>query len=863
MDPEAPQRATGRPSPDPEAGTVSGSPPRGLTTMQAEALIDQVGPNLLPNPARTRWWQRVLGQLHSPIIYILLFALSFDAMVWLREGAHGWPIESVAILLILSFNTVMGVWQEYRAEDALARLEAMAAPEVWVRRDGALSRVDAALIVPGDLIRIESGDRVPADGTVVESRGLLVDESMLTGESVPIERDVDGEVFSGTLAVRGMAWTVVTRTGGLSAMGRIASMLADVRIEGTPLERQLTTFGHRIARWIAAFAVVLVVAGVGIEGIDRFDEVLLFAVAVAVAAVPEGLPAVLTLTLALGTERMAKRKAVVRRLAAVESLGSVTVIATDKTGTLTENSMSVRKLDVVDRDRALRAMVIASESEADGASGDPLERGLYAYAESSGLDVAELRDLHPPVSVRPFDAQWRFMRATVIENGEPVSYIKGAPEVVLSMSDLTPAERVAWEQRIESLAANGYRVLALAWSRGESESDVIWLGAAALWDPPRPEVAGAIEATRRAGIRVLMITGDHPATALAVAKSVGIAADSVITGDQLDLMDDDQRRRCIGIVDVYARVSPENKLALVEALRDAGEIVAMTGDGVNDAPALKRADVGVAMGQRGSDVSREVADLVLLDDNFATITAAVEEGRSIYANILKFLRFLFSTNVALVLLIAGGVTGAAIIGLRDDAGGLLVPLIAVQLLWINIIADGPPALALGVDRNTGMLRQRPRSPSDPLLTRPAVRFILTTGVLKATVGLGLFFGLPALAYSGAAIQTSVFLYESLAQLAFVYPARRITAHPLRNTTLNIIIVASVALQVLTITVPGLRNVLGLVPLDARALTLVVSALVITIVGAEIWSRRTAHSGDLTEHDTDVHDGGYRDLVDVG
>ncbi len=815
----------------------------GLSSDQAAVLLVEVGANVLPEARPTPWWERVLRQLRSPIIYILLFALAFDAVVWVFEGATGWPIESIAILVILAFNTVMGVWQEYRAEDALARLKELAAPLVSVRRDGRLVHLPAAEVVPGDLVRVEAGDRVPADGELTGDQGLMVDESMLTGESVPVEKAVGQEVFSGTLAVRGHAWLVVTRTGSASAMGRIASMLADVEVEGTPLERRMAHFGHRIARWVAALAVVLVVAGVGIEGIDRIDEALLFAVAVAVAAVPEGLPAVLTLTLALGTERMASRKAVVRRLAAVEALGSVTVIATDKTGTLTENTMTVSDLDSSDDERALLAMVLAADAEPGGGSGDPLEIGLYTYAAQHGVDPAETRSRYQRQSVRPFDSAWRFMRVTVGDQEGPVSYLKGAPEALLERSRLTPEERSIWEDKIEAGAAEGYRVLGLAWAPGETDSDIEWLGSVSLWDPPRSEVVGAINATQEAGIRVLMITGDHPATALAIANTVGIATDTVMTGEQLDQLSSEELAREVNYVDVFARVNPEHKLALVEALKANGEIVAMTGDGVNDAPALKRADIGVAMGQRGSDVSREVADLVLLDDNFATITAAVEEGRSIYANILKFIRFLFSTNVALVLLIAIGVTGAALFNLRDEGGNLLVPLIAVQLLWINIIADGPPALALGMDRNAGMMTQRPRPPSAPLLTRAGIRFILTTGFLKAGIGLLLFFTFPALAYAGAATQTAVFLYESLAQLAFVYPARRIAAKPIRNRTLNVIIVASVGLQILTITVPALRTMLGLVPLDGAGLGFVAAALIVTIAGAEIWSRRAAQRND--------------------
>ena len=815
----------------------------GLTSEEAAVRLAEVGGNVLPEALPMPLWKRVLRQLHNPIIYILLFALAFDAVIWIIEGMHGWPIESIAILLILAFNTVMGVWQEYRAEDALAHLRELAAPLVWARRDGHLVHIPAAQLVPGDLVRVESGDRIPADGELANEQGLMVDESMLTGESIPVEHAVGEELYSGTLTVRGLGWIVVTRTGPKSAMGRIAGMLADVEVEDTPLEQRLTRFGHRIARWVAILAVVLMVAGVGIEGIDRIDEALLFAVAVAVAAVPEGLPAVLTLTLALGTERMASRKAVVRRLAAVETLGCVTVIVTDKTGTLTENTMTVRTLDSPAEHRAILAMILASDAEPDGDSGDPLEVGLYAYAAKRGTDPAATRMHYQRESVRPFDSTSKYMRVTVLEDKEPVSYLKGAPEVLLERSRLTAQERSVWAAKIDDVAADGNRVLALAWTRGDDETDVEWLGIVSLWDPPRPEVADSINAVQRAGIRVQMITGDHPATARSVANSVGIATDTVMTGEQIDQMPPDELVRSVGDVGVFARVSPEHKLALVEALKATGEIVAMTGDGVNDAPALKRADIGVAMGQRGSDVTREVADVVLLDDNFATITAAIDEGRSIYANIVKFIRFLFSTNVALVLLIAFGVAGAAALNLRDDFGNLLVPLLAVQLLWINIIADGPPALALGIDRNPGMMAQRPRPPSAALLTRGGIRFILTTGLLKAAMGLLLFFSLPALAFSGSTTQTAVFLYESLAQLAFVYPARRITSKSLPNRTLNFIIIGSVALQILTLTVPGLRTMLGLVPLNVPVLGLVAGALIITVVGAEVWSRRAAGRDD--------------------
>ena len=816
---------------------------RGLSSAEASARLERYGPNTQPEAPPIRWWVRVGSQLRSSIIYVLLFALAFDLFVWITEGAQRWPFESIAIATILVFNTVMGVWQEYRAEDALARLRELAAPRVWVLRDGELVHLEASVLVPGDLVRVEAGDRIPADGILTGEQALQLDESILTGESVPVERAAGEEANSGTLAVRGLAWLQITRTGPDSAMGRIAAMLGEVEEERTPLERQLETLGHRIARWIAALAVVLVVAGVGIEGVDRLDEALLFAVAVAVAAIPEGLPAVLTLTLALGTERMSGRNAVVRKLSAVEALGSVTVIATDKTGTLTENTMTVADLDSTERDRALRAMVLAADAEPGGGTGDPLELGLYEYAHEHGVDPVITRMDHPRQSVRPFDSAWRYMRATVMEDDRPTAYLKGAAEVLLERSDLDEAELEDWYQRIEASAANGYRVLGLAWSPDDVEEDVTWLGTVSLWDPPRPEVHAAIASAKAAGIRVLMITGDHPSTARSIAGELGIPADRTLTGSEVDLLEPDELASVVGDVSVFARVSPENKLALVESLERRGQIVAMTGDGVNDAPALKRADVGVAMGERGSDVTREVADLVLLDDNFATIAAAVEEGRGIYDNIQKFLRFLFSTNVALVLLVAIGVIGAAVNDLRDDVGDLLVPLTAAQLLWINVIADGPPALALGLDRNPGVMDRRPRPPDAPLLTRPGLRFIFVTGALKAALGLALFFGLPEFGYSGTETRTAVFLYESLAQLAFVYPSRRITARrPSRNRVLNWIVVVSIALQIATVMVPGLRTVLGLEALDPFAYAVILTALAASVIGANYSARHTLETG---------------------
>ncbi len=781
-------------------------------------------------------WRRFLRQLQSALIYVLILALVVDLGAWLLEGAEDVPFESIAIAAILILNSVLGVWQEYRAENTLASLRELEAPQVWVLRDGRLARVVSRDVVPGDVARITAGGRVPADAKVDDEQGLMLDESILTGESVPVEKEPGAEVFAGTLVVRGSAWAQVTRTGPASSMGRIAGMLGEVEAERTPLEQRLDVFGAQIARWVLALSVALVAGNVALQGWERLDDAFLWAVALAVAAIPEGLPAVLALTLALGVERMSKRRAVVRKLAAVEALGSVTVIATDKTGTITENRMLVRQLESPDPARALRAMVLASDADPD-AGGDPLEAGLFGYAREHGLDPVALRLACPRQAERSFDSAWKFMRVTVQEDGALASYLKGAPEVLLERCALSPDERRSWVERSARYAAEGLRVLALARGSGEAESDLEWLGLVLFWDPPRAEVPDAVRAARAAGVRVLMITGDHPFTAASVARMVGIDGDRVVTGDDLAERGPEALRELVAEVDVFARVSPAHKMALVEALRARGEVVAVTGDGVNDAPALKRSDVGVAMGQRGSDVSREVADLVLLDDNFATIVAAIEEGRNIYENIQTFIRFLFSTNVALVLLVSVGAVGAAAFGLRDAAGALLVPLTAAQLLWVNIIADGPPALAVGLDRTPGVMKRPPRRRDAALFDAPAIRFVLVTGGVKAAVGIVMLVALPVLGLTSIATRTAVFLYETLAQLAFVYPSRALSFRPLPNRVLNTIVVVSVLLQPAIVFLPGMRKMLGLEGLALIAWGCVAGGVLFSWLFAEVYTRR--------------------------
>jgi P-type Ca2+ transporter type 2C len=810
----------------------------GLSKLEAEKRLVHYGPNALPETRADPLWLRFLRQFQSPLIYILVFALVFDIGVWFFEGRHALPYESFAILTILLFNAGLGVWQERRAENALSKLKALAAPQVWVLRDGELIRLPSQELVPGDIVRLESGERIPADANVVQGEGLLIDEAVLTGESVPADKARHDEVFAGTLAVRGKGWLELKRTGKESAMGRLAEMLGEIKVEKTPLERRLHKFGSQVAKWVLLLAVGLMVLLLALEGTSDFAELLLFTVALAVAAVPEGLPAVLSLTLALGVERMAKRKAVVRRLSAVEALGSVTVIATDKTGTLTENKMEVRTTDFTDALKAHKAMALASDAEPGSSSsaGDPLELALLAHVRGQGMDVYALRQLHPRLEVRPFDSAWKFMRVTVEEEDKVVSYLKGAPEVLLERSTLSPQERTSWQEKMQAYAGEGFRLLAFAYGKGESEHNLTWLGLAMLWDPPRPEVPAAIHKAQDAGIRVLMITGDHPATVLTTAQQIGIRGERVLTGEDLEHLSPEALAKAVREVNVFARVAPEDKFKLVEMLGQTGEIVAMTGDGVNDAPALKRSDVGVAMGQRGSDVSREVADLVLLDDNFATIVSAVEEGRSIYTNIQKFIRFLFSTNVAEVLVIAVGAILTFLLGLHETNGSALLPLLAVQILWINLVTDGPPALALALDKNPDVMNALPRPPQSPLLEKNDLRFVLLVGGLSALVGLALLGLVPRLGYDFDTARTVLFHFLAIKQLFLTYPSRPTFTRPLANPILMWVVLLGIALQLLVGFLPATARALGavLLPLELWGLVIAASLLVWSV--AEVVNR---------------------------
>jgi len=812
---------------------TAGTAMHGLSSSEARRRLEEFGPNTLPEPERTPAWKRFAAQFRSPLIYVLLGALLVDLIVWRIDGGHGFPIESLAIGLILLLNAGLGVWQESKAEAALSHLEHLAMPMAWVQRDGTWQHLPAAQMVPGDIARIESGDRVPADGRL-RTGELALDESMLTGESLPVERTGGDTIASGTIAVRGKAIIEITATGSESALGRLASMIGAVEAEQTPLERRIRHFGNQVAIWITVLAAALIVGGALVEGIEAIGHVFLFAVALAVAAVPEGLPAVMTLTLTLGVERMAHRHAVVRKLAAVEALGSVTVIATDKTGTITENRMHVRALEAEDRIEGLRASVLANDA-LEGA-GDPIDLALIAFAREEGVDVDTLVSTHARVSARSFDSRHKFMRATVQGPEGTLSYMKGAPEVILQRCSMTPHDQRMWHEQSRRHAAEGYRLLGLARGTGEKEENLTFVGIVLIWDPPRSEVPDAIRRAQDAGVRVVMVTGDHPETARSIAAQVGIAGERVLTGDEVSRMGADELTTALRETTIFARVHPEAKVRIVESLQASGEIVAVTGDGVNDAPALKRADVGVAMGVRGSDVARDVADLVLLDDNFATIVSAIEEGRSIYENIRKFIRFLFSTNLSEVVVVSLGWLLAATLGLRGAAGEVLLPLTAVQILWINLATDGLPALALTLDRNPGVMRHPPLPPSAPLLDAASRRFVLISGSAKGLVALAILGIVPMLSLSVETARTVSFHFLCIGQLFFAYPARHTWLKPKPNRSLHAAIATGIAVQIVVGTLPVSIQALGTVPMPWLLWAVVITCALAAWFMAEMVSR---------------------------
>ena len=767
----------------------------GLSHQQAKDRLRLYGRNELTAEAPIPAWRKFLAQFSDVLVILLIVAGLVSAGLWLFERDAALPFEAIAIFAIVLLNAVMGYLQQSRAEKAVAALRQMSAAQAKVIRDGERQSVSAAELVPGDVIVIEEGDTVPADARLIEVAALQTAEAALTGESLPVTKglaliaeaaglgDRYNMVFSGTAATYGHGRAVVTATGMQTEMGRIAGLLEQSGAETTPLQKQLERVGKLLAVIVVVIAVVMIATILLVEEVRGFSavfDVLILGVALAVAAVPEGLPAVVTAALSIGVQRMAKRNAIVRHLAAVETLGSANVIASDKTGTLTKNEMTVRVVVTASgrvnfsgtgyapegevsgegggpiegplRTAVTRALIVADRAnnavvlERDGrwtVQGDPTEGALIVAARKAGLEAAALDARFARTAEVPFSSERKLM-STIHTDAERQEHVlaltKGAPDVLLSRcshelvgeesTPLTEERRAAIRQGNEALAGEALRTLGVAFRSlprdtepeaidAEVERDLVFLGLIGMIDPPRDEAREAVARAKGAGVRPIMITGDHPKTASVIAAELGIAADGrAVTGAELEAMSDAELDRTVREVSVYARVNPEHKLRIVDALQREGMTVAMTGDGVNDAPALKAADIGVAMGITGTDVSKEAADMVLADDNFATIVAAVEVGRSIFANIRKFLRYLLSSNIGEVMTMFFGVLLADVIGLRRADDGLVLPLLATQILWINLVTDGAPALALGVDPpDAGVMDQPPRPKGEPVITR--------------------------------------------------------------------------------------------------------------------------------------------------
>lgn len=800
---------------------------KGLSPSEAESRAKKYGPNELVEPPAQRWWWKLLNQLNEVVIWILIAATILSAILgdWLEAGA---------ILAIVILNALLGFFQEQKADKALASLKKLSSPVARVIRDGSQRGIAAATLVPGDVIEVEAGDHIPADARLVKTFGFMAQEAALTGESAPVDKDSTAVlredagiveranmIFTGTTAVAGKGRAVVTATGMNTELGRIAGFLKTEEREPTPLQKRLAELGRVLI--IACLLLVAIIFALQLLRGESLAQTFLLAVSLAVAAVPEGLPAVVTIALALGLQRMVKRNALIRRLASVETLGSVTVICSDKTGTLTRNEMTVTEIITGNRryrvtgtgyeprgdfvalmtgpKEKIESRRVTPLGEADLATaltigiwcnnarleaptghdgrwrilGDPTEGALIVAAKKAGLERDSDRTI---VHEIPFDSKRKLMSVVVDDAQRRVIYTKGAPELLLErcvfehrdgkIEPLSVERREQVLQQSREMAKRALRLLAFAYRNLEGgsseyrEEDLVFAGLVGMIDPPREEARTAVAKCQSAGIRPVIITGDHPATALAVAQELNIAdqPDREITGLELDALSDDEFAGKVENIAVYARVSPEHKLRVVEALKANGQVVAMTGDGVNDAPAVKMADIGIAMGITGTDVTKEVSDMVLTDDNFASIVNAVEEGRGIYNNIQEFVHYLLSCNISEVAL----VLFAAVVGWP-------VPLLPIQILWINLITDGLPALALAMEKpEPDVMSRRPRPPTEPFFTRQRGSQILIHGFVMSTVNIGGF----AYAYVAGGTsyaQATTFYITTFAQLFFSFACR--------------------------------------------------------------------------------------------
>ena len=891
-------------------------PAYGLTSAEAEIRRQTHGSNelveqKLKSPLAILW-----EQITNPLVLLLIAAAAISALL-------GKVDSLIAISAIVILNAVLGLVQEYRAEKAMAALRKLAAPLVRVRRDRGVQDIAARELVPGDVVLLEAGSIVPADARLIESANLRVQEASLTGESQPVDKfpqslsegniplgDRQNMLYMGTSVTYGRGTAVVVETGMNTELGHIASMIQNLSGEKTPLQRRMDELGGVLLK--AALVVMAIAFVIGALTGQPLETVLLNAVAIAVAVVPEGLPAVVTIALALGAQRMLRRRALIRKLPAVETLGSVTTICSDKTGTLTENRMTVSIVDVAGHtatiDEVLRdgmpalvsmngtgatsplaaqALVLAGDTLCNDATlsrtdlntfraiGDPTEGALVVAAARFGLVKPDLERLFPRVNEVPFDsdrkrmttfhhlaadspnnvAEARIADLLAREDAEYVAFTKGAVDGLLNLSSsvwingaIVPmTDDLHWriEQMNAELAQNGLRVLGVTYRYWRSlpqemdaetvERDLTILGMVGIIDPPRAEVKEAVRVARTAGIRPVMITGDHPLTAFAIARELGIASNGerVLTGHDLSAMTPQELEAQVEQVAVYARVSPENKLNIVQALQKRGHIVAMTGDGVNDAPALKRSDIGVAMGITGTDVSKEASDMVIVDDNFATIVSAVEEGRTIYDNVRRFVKYLLASN-----------TGELFVLLATQlVAGMTIPLTTLQILWMNLITDGIPALALGVEKSErGVMQRPPYAPNESLFGRGLGRHILLVGLLLGLTGVALGYWAwsnNVTAANGApAWNTMVFFFLTVAQMGHALGLRShresLFSMPFFGNKLLLgAVVTTIILQLLAVYTPFFNSVFNTNPLTAEQLLLCFVLSSVVFVGVEM------------------------------
>ena len=893
------------------AERLASHPERGLSAEVAAARLLDNGPNVLDQVAGVTPARLLLGQLTSPMILVLIGAA-------VLSGALGDITEAVVIGVVVVLNAWIGFRQEYRAEMAMAALKAMATPTVHVVREGTPQQLPAPDLVPGDLVLLDAGSRVPADGRLVEAHALRVDESALTGESVPIDKhpgavstgaplaERTSMTYSGTSVAAGRGTMLVTATGMKAELGRIADLLQGADPGSTPLQQRLEALVRRLT--VGAAVVVVVVFALGLARSEPFDTLVLTAVSLAIAAIPESLPAVVTITLALGAQRMLRRNALIRRLYAVETLGSVTTICSDKTGTLTQNRMTVAVLDMAGDRQVLTEGGAGDEPGPDtlrikptlrlllaggalcndaGAAedgtllGDPTETALVAVLRRYGLDKAQLEAVAPRVGEVPFDSGRKRMTTVHalptdpdavphqireifeldpgVAPGGHIAFTKGSLDGLLPRCTsvdvagvavpLDDGERDRALAAGERLAAEGLRVLGVAMRRwphderlahGEGlESGLTLLGLEGMIDPARPEVREAVATCRAAGIRALMITGDHPLTAAAIARDLGLATDDdqAVTGAVLATLDDEALVETVRSTSVFARVSPEDKLRIVEALQRDGHVVAMTGDGVNDAPALRQADIGVAMGITGTDVTKDAGDMVLQDDNFATIVGAVREGRVVFDNIRKFIRNILSGNFAEVAVMVLG-----------PLFGTPIPLLPLQILWLNLVTDGLPAIAMAAEPpEPGVMQRRPTPLGESLLGADRGRRIVVRGTaLTAIVGLPAYLLFRA---DDQAWQTVLFTSIAFAELAgtFAMRSERVSLRRLgllTNRPMVGAVALTIALQVLLVVVPFTRDVFGLRSLDAAhwGLTAAVALAYLAFVEIDKAVHRRSQSG---------------------